>query len=63
MSLITAEWYANERAKDFVREADASRLAALARSQRPAGRGWSAYVPRTIGRIRVFLRLGRLGAA
>jgi hypothetical protein len=63
MNLITAEWYANERAKDFVREADAARLAALAKSLGPARPGWGARVPRSIGRIRVILHLGRLGTA
>ena len=63
MNLITAEWYANERPKDFVREADADRLAALAKSQGPARPGWGERVPRWIGRILVILHRGRLGTA
>jgi hypothetical protein len=63
MNLITAEWYANERPKDFVREADAARLAELAKSGRSARPGWAARVPRSIGRIRAILHIGRAAAA
>jgi hypothetical protein len=57
MNLLHAEYYERERRNDFLREAEAERLAGAARRgavRRPSTPGPRA--PRALGRLLVFLR-------